>query len=546
VTSRKPPPSQPETGRSGPAGADRRSPLPRTCPGNLEGRLSGGIQSHCGIPYILHTPPTRIFPLHQQEGQSTTAPATVTSVDPGCGPALWTLFEVAIVDQHRLHAVTSRRDFLRTAGLAGLATAVPGSASHPQAPPSASSQERLTPHPAPPAQAARDEAYWRRVAAQYDVIERPTNLEAGYYGLMARPVLAAYHRHIDRVNSASSYFARREYPALERAARERVAQFIGATTGEVLFTRNATEALQSLIGQYLHVGEGDTVMYADLDYGSMQLAMNALAERRGATRVAIDLPEPASRQGILDAYEAALRANPRTRLLLVTHCNNKTGLIHPVRDIIALARPRGVDVIVDAAHSFGQVPLTVSDLDADFVGFNLHKWIGAPVGVGGLYIRASRLDAIGRAHGDETALERIEGRVHTGTTAFATTMTIPDALDFQASIGIAHKSARLRYLRDRWVAGVRGTPGVDVLTPDAPELVCALTGFRLHGRGSREANIAATRLLLEEFGIFTVQRTGLAAGDCVRVTPTLYNTPADADRLADALKALAARGPLGD
>jgi selenocysteine lyase/cysteine desulfurase len=324
--------------------------------------------------------------------------------------------------------------------------------------------------------------------------------------------------------------------------RAQVATFVGAKPTELTFSRNATEALQSLIGQYNRVGAGDTIMYADLDYNAMQWSMNDLAARRGATVARLDIPEPASHSAILAAYTKALDANPKTRLLLLTHCN-KTGLLMPVKNIVALARPRGSHVVVDAAHSFGQVPLTMADLDADFVGLNLHKWIGAPVGVGAMYIREDKLTLIDRAHGDESApLTSIDSRLHTGTSNFATIMTVPDALDFQASIGIENKAARLRYLRDRWVSAVRNVKGVDVLTPDDAHLVGAITGFRLHGRGTGPANSALAKTLLDEFKIFTFQRTGLAKGDCVRVTPALYNSAADADRLADAITRIAARG----
>jgi isopenicillin-N epimerase len=440
--------------------------------------------------------------------------------------------------------MATRREFLVAAGAAGLlGHALPARAWHgadvagddpgarPEAPPSGDL-----------ADIARDERYWRRVASRYRVARRPINLEAGYFGVMAAPVLDAFRRNVDRVNSEGAVFARRDYGAHLDSARRRTASFIGAEPGEVAFTRNATESLQALIGQYRLLRMGDAVMYADLDYGSMQLAMNALAARAGAEVVRVELPEPASRASVIATYEAALHRNPRTRLLLLTHANNKTGLVHPVREITALARARGVDVIVDAAHSFGHMPLTVADLDADFVGFNLHKWIGAPVGIGALYIRGSRLDAIGNAHGDETPEQRIDGRVHTGTTNFALMMTVPAAFDFQESVGMPAKAARLRYLRDRWVSAVRELPGVDVLTPDEEGMVYAITSFRLHGRGSREDNAALARALLDEFGVFTVQRNGLARGDCIRVTPAIYTMPADVDRLAEAIRALAGRG----
>lgn len=440
----------------------------------------------------------------------------------------------------------TRRDFVRNAALASaasLAASVPAHA----APRFAPTGDALVLEPLArpfgrPTDIARDEAYWRRVAARYRVVSGTTNMEAGYFGMMANPVLAAYHRHIDRANSASSIFARREYPDILASVRERVAKALGAKPTEIAFTRGATEALQALIGQYNGLKTGDSIMYADLDYNAMQYAMNELGERKGAKVVTFDIPEPASHDAIIAAYTAALDANPRTRLLLLTHCNNKTGLLLPVKEISALAHARGVDVVVDAAHSFGQVPLALPDLGADFIGINLHKWVGAPVGAGAMYIREGRLSAIDRAHGDPGPLDSIDSRIHTGTTHFATVMTIPDALDFQEEIGVEEKSARLRYLRDQWAIPARKVEGVDILTPDDKDLVGAITSFRIRGRGDHDSNRAVAKTLFEEFHLFTFYRTGLAKGDCVRVTPALYNSPADAERLVAALEVVAARG----
>ena len=443
--------------------------------------------------------------------------------------------------------MTSRRDFLRRtafASAATLAVPLPGMGDAPFAPP-ADAAPTPPAMPGPPngsaEQVAQDEAYWRGVAEQYAVTDRVTNMEAGYFGMMASPVLAAYHRNIDRVNRESSYFARRSYPELASSARARVATALGVAPDELAFARNATEALQTLIGQYNRVQPGDTLMYADLDYPAMQDAMNALAARRSATVATLDIPEPATHDAILEAYTRALDANPRTRLLLLTHVNNKTGLIHPVRDIAALARARGVDTVVDAAHSFGQVPLALPDLGTPFAAVNLHKWVGAPVGVACLYIKKDRLDAIDRAHGDQGPLDRIDSRIHTGTTDFAAVMTVPDALDFQDTIGVARKAARLRFLRDSWAKPARAIAGVTILTPDDTPMTGALSGFRLHSNGDRAASAALARTLVDEFGIFTVARSGLAKGDCIRVTPSLYNTPADGAKLVAALRTLAAR-----
>ena len=430
----------------------------------------------------------------------------------------------------------SRRTFLKDASLLGAASVTWATGL------SARTLPRLQTPQGSPSDLARDEAFWGKVAAQYRVPRDVVNLEGGYFGMMAVPVLEAFHRNVDRANNGSSFFARREFPALYQATRQKVAAFVGAKPSELAISRNATEALQALIGQYNKVSAGDTIMYADLDYNAMQWAMNELAARRGATVARLNIPEPASHDAVVQAYKTALDAHPKTKFLLLTHCNNKTGLLLPVKDIVALARPRGIDVVVDAAHSFGQVPLTMADLDAEFVGLNLHKWVGAPLGAGAMYIREDKLGSIDRAHADESAPPTsIDSRLHTGTVNLATMMTVPDALAFQSSVGIENKAARLRYLRDRWVNAVRGVKGVDILTPDDPQLVGAITGFRLHGRGDAASNRALTSTLLDDFGIFTFARTGIAKGDCVRVTPALYNSAADLDRLAAALTKIAAR-----
>lgn len=430
--------------------------------------------------------------------------------------------------------LVSRRAFLGSAGLTGAAFAAPFAGQNTaEAPPSLA-------RPNGPADlVARNEAYWRRVAAHFRVSGRVTNLEAGYWGMMAVPVLAEYVRQIERVNLENSFYARGAYTADFLAVRTRIALALGADVTEIALTRGATEALQCLIGGYNRLKPGDAVMFADLDYPGTQYAMKWLADRRGVRVARFAIPEPATRENVLGAYTAALDANPGVRLLLLTHVNNKTGLILPVAEITTLARQRGVDVIVDAAHSWDQLDLTVRDLGADFVGFNLHKWIGAPVGVGVLYIRKGRLGDIDRMMGDEDEpSDSILSRVHSGTVNFAAVLTVPAALDFHAAVGPAYKAARLRYLRDRWVGPARDVPGLDILTPDDPQMVAAITSFRLQKRTSSEDNQRIVDDLLTRYGLFTVRRTGVERGDCIRVTPALYNDVADVDRLVAALKQL--------
>lgn len=424
-----------------------------------------------------------------------------------------------------------RRDFLWTAVLAATAAATPAGAW--QAP-------QLQPPPSDPFKAAADEAHWRGIASRYRVTDRVVNLEAGYWGMMSIPVHEEFVRQVERVNRESSFYARRSWGADLAAVRSRVAAFLGVGTDEIAFTRSATESLQLLIGGYNRLKPGDAVLYADLDYPAMQNAMKWLAERRGVRVVRIALPEPASRDAVMDAYASAFKANRDVRLLLLTHLNNKTGLIIPVQELAALARAHDADVIVDAAHSIGQTTVKIPDLGCDFAGFNLHKWIGAPLGVAVMYIRKDRLASIDRMMADDEAPDdSINSRVHTGTMNFAAFLTVPAALDFHEAVGPAHKAARIRYLRDRWVSRVRGQSGIDVLTPDDPGMAAGITSFRLHGRTSRQDNDRIVEELLTRHGIFTARRSGLEKGDCVRVTPALYTKVEDVDRLAAALKALA-------
>jgi len=383
--------------------------------------------------------------------------------------------------------------------------------------------------------AADDEAHWAKVAALYDppppgVIQ----LENGQFGAMSRAVRAAYGEHLARINRETTLYTRGPINRDLQAVREKVAELLMVDADEIAFTRGGTESMQTLIGGYNRLKAGDAVLYADLDYDSMQTGMESLARCRGVRVVRIDLPEPASRQGLVEAYAQALKANPGVRLVLLTHLSHRTGLIPPVKEITALCRSRGADVLLDCGHALGQTEFSLREMGVGFAGLNLHKWIGSPLGVGVVYIRKDRIKDI-----DVSPLEgpsdRIDARVHTGTVNYAAVLSVADAIATHRAIGGTAKAARLRYLRDRWVTAVRGRPGIEVLTPDDPALHAGITSFRLSGRTSLAENQALRKQLFETHRIFTVERTGPAKGACIRVTPSLINTAADVDALARAL-----------
>jgi len=392
------------------------------------------------------------------------------------------------------------------------------------------------------AAAPDDQAYWARIAAQYDVTRDVIQLENGNWGIMARPVLSAYERAVERVNRENSFFTRRGFATDYHAVQQRVAAALGVGADEIVFTRNATEALQGLIDGYNRLRPGDAVLTADLDYDSMLGCFDGLKTRRGVQVVRIALPEPATYQGVIDAYAQAFAANPKIRLVLLTHVSHRTGLVIPVKEIVAMARTHGIDAIVDAAHSWGQLDFDFADLGVDFAGFNLHKWWGAPLGVGVMYLRKSRVRDINPDPANEGSdPDSVAARIHTGTSDFAALLTVAQAFDFQQAIGTPARAARLSYLRDRWAEPLRTLGGLQILTPDDARMHGGITSFRIRGCVTPADNIAVAKTLLDKYGIFTVHRTGVQAGACVRVTPALFTSPDQIDRLAAVLPVLAKR-----
>ncbi|GGP14241.1 aminotransferase class V-fold PLP-dependent enzyme [Nonomuraea glycinis] len=423
----------------------------------------------------------------------------------------------------------------------GLGAMAAGALARPVTPEPSKPPEALTvPQGLTPEALARDERFWATVARQFQVSPDFVNLENGYYGIMPEPVRQAYHRNVDHLNERSSHLLRTTYKPRADEVRDRLAALLGVSGKEIALTRGGTEALQNLIAGYGRLRPGDAVMYADLDYHSGQYAMNWLPARRGVTVERIVIPEPATRQAVLDTYERALSRHPKVRLLLLSHMNNRTGLVTPVRQIVAMARAHGVDVIVDAAHSWGQLDFTLPDLDADFAVFSLHKWMGLPLGSGFLYIREQRLADIDLLYADETyPASDIRSRVHSGTMNVAPFLTADAALDFHETLGAKVKQARLRYLRDRWVRQAHAL-GVQILTPDEPGMYGGITAFRLPGRSSKADNLAIAEALMDRHRIFTVARSGMSGGDAVRVTPALFTSADEVDRLAAALRDLGA------
>ncbi|HET6767487.1 MAG TPA: aminotransferase class V-fold PLP-dependent enzyme [Chitinophagaceae bacterium] len=377
--------------------------------------------------------------------------------------------------------------------------------------------------------AADDEKYWKRIAHKYYIVSKDyVNLENGYYGIQPKPVLQAFYKNIAHANAEGARFARKVYPELFATIRKELADFLQVSADEIIITRNATEALNIAIQGY-PFKPGDEVLLNQLDYFSM-IETFRLLEKRGRIKVnAFDMPLlPATEDEIVDSYRQMI--TDKTSVILLTHVSNINGLILPVAKIAAMAKQKGIDTITDSAHALGQVPFSLPALGSDFVGMNLHKWIGNPIGAGLLYVKKERIREMSVLFGDvNTAEENISKMAHFGTMPFAVTMTIPDSIAFHKLMNVEKISRRLHYLKSIWVNELRQNNAVEIVTPK--DMSCAIASFRV--RSKKVADVAD--YLFRQHKILTVNRA-LGNEGCIRVTPSVYTSADDMGRFAAAMK----------
>jgi cysteine desulfurase/selenocysteine lyase len=326
-------------------------------------------------------------------------------------------------------------------------------------------------------------------------------------------------------------------------ARAKVAAFIGAGAGEVVFTKNATEAI-NLVAYTMKASPGEEILITEMEHHANLVPWQQLCERTGATLRWLNVTP----DGRLDLDHLDDMITGRTKLVAVTHQSNVTGTIPPVAEIARAAHDKGALVLVDAAQSVPHQPVHVAALGVDFLAFSGHKMLG-PYGIGVLFGRADLLEAMPPflTGGSMIEVVRMEGstflpppqRFEPGVPAVAEAAGLAAAVDYLSGLGMGNVAAHEESLTAHALDTLREINGVRVLGPDTTKDRGGAVAFEVEGVHPHDVG-----QVLDELGIAV--RTGhhcawplhraLGVQASTRATFYVYNTHAEVDALADGIR----------
>ena len=418
-----------------------------------------------------------------------------------------------------------KRDFIKKISLATLATPLYGSVLHSCLEEVASTSTK---------ELSLNEDFWLKVRSDYKLKPEYINLESGYYNIIPTPTLNALHEHINRVNYQGSYYMRTVQWDNKKRMAEKLGNLLGSTAKNVIITRNTTESLDMVI-KGMNWEKGDEAVYAQQDYGAMQMMFEQVAKRFGIVNKVVSVPNhPKSDEEIVELYANAI--TPKTKLLMVCHMINITGHILPIKKISQMAHRKGVQVMVDGAHCVGHFKFNIEDLECDYYGSSLHKWLAVPLGVGMLYVKNEHIDTLWpifaehqREPGDISRLN------HTGTLPVYHDLSIENAIDYYNMLGAERKEVRLRYLQEYWTSKVRNYKDIVVNTPKDSQRACGIANVGI--KSIKPSELA--KRLMDEYNIFTVAIDYANVKGC-RITPNVFTTTNELDVFVKALKEMAA------
>lgn len=384
---------------------------------------------------------------------------------------------------------------------------------------------------------AIDEDFWFQIRHMFTVDRNIINLNNGGVSPSPKIVMESEKRYLEISNMGPAHFMWKVIGPEVESVRRRLAQAFGCDTEEIAITRNASEALE-IVQMGLDLKAGDEVLTTNQDYPRMLTTWKQRERREGIVLKQISFPVPTTLDDLYQRFEKAV--TPRTKVIHICHITNRTGQIFPVKRISQMARARGIEVVVDGAHAFGQFPFKRDDLDCDFYGTSLHKWILAPVGTGFLYVRKSKIEKVWPLMAAPESMKAdIRKFEEIGTHPASQRNSITEALTFHESIGVERKAARFRYLRKRWTNRLKDLPGVKLHTSDDPELSAGIGTIGVEGFNIPKL----AEYLMEKHKIMVVPIVTGKEYSGLRVTPNVYTTLEEVDTFASVMESLIRKGP---
>ena len=382
-----------------------------------------------------------------------------------------------------------------------------------------------------PEKLASDEDFWYYIQQSFTVSPSLINLNNGGVSPAPKTVQDAMKRYYDLSNEAPSYYMWRVLDQGREPLRRNLARVAGCSPEEIAINRNSSEGLETVIfGMQLKAG--DEVVAAKQDYPNMINAYKQREIRDGIKMVWINLELPSEDEDYLvNQYVNAF--STKTRVVHITHIINWNGQILPVKKIAREAHKRGIEVVVDGAHSFAHFDFNVPDLDADYFAGSLHKWLYAPIGSGLLYVRREKIKKIFPMFAVDNPLkDDIRKFEALGTRPFFIEQAIGKAIEFHEMIGAERKEKRLHYLKNYWMEKVKHLPGVKLNTSLHPKWGCAIGNVGIEGRKPGELD----SFLLDKYRVHTVAIEWENIKG-VRVTPNVYTTTKQLDVLVEGITA---------
>lgn len=375
-----------------------------------------------------------------------------------------------------------------------------------------------------------DEQFWQEIRNAWSVSSSVINLNNGGVSPAPRIVQEAQEAYNRLNNEAPSYYMWRILDQGREPLRQNLADLAGCLADEIAINRNASEALETIIFG-LPLERGDEVVVTKLDYPNMMNAWKQRESRDGIVLKWVELDVPMEDNSLI-VNRFVEKFSPKTKLVHITHVINWTGQVLPARAIADAAHARGIEVLVDGAHSFAQLDYKIAELSCDYFGTSLHKWLCAPIGSGMLFIKKDKIAKIwphfAAEKPDSGDIRKFEAL---GTRSFAIEQAIGKAIDMQLLIGAERKRERLFFLKNYWAEQAARIPGVRVHTSFKKEFSGAIGLVSVDGKKPEELD----SFLFSEAKIHTVGINWEQVHG-VRVTPHVYTQLRELDKLVLTIK----------